>query len=147
MISHSRHSLNLQICYPLDWVLCQQDRIMVSLTSLLVLTGLLTKTCESVPNTAYLKFIDIWYIVLIFIDFLIIVVLAVIEGLRERVRSGKVEVFKRNDFQWKQRPPVAWLPQTDDCLAKKLNAISIVVFPVMCVMFTVAFFAYGLSHF
>lgn len=67
---------------------------MVSLTSLLVLTGLLTQTSQTIPKTAYLKLIDVWYIVLICVDFLIIVVLVVIEGLRQQARPSAAAVKK-----------------------------------------------------
>lgn len=119
---------------------------MVSLTSLLVLTGLLTQTSQSIPKTAYLKLIDIWYIALIFIDFLIIVVLAVVEGLRQRMRSAKVKFTKGSFSQRAKQPPAAWPPQTDECVAEKVNAISIVVFPVVCAIFMTTFFAFGLSY-
>ncbi|KAG7171704.1 Low-density lipoprotein receptor-related protein 1-like 11 [Homarus americanus] len=58
------------------------DRIMVPLTSLLVLAALFTQTSQSIPKTAYLKLIDIWYVTLIITDFLIIVMLVFIENQR-----------------------------------------------------------------
>ncbi|XP_071524602.1 LOW QUALITY PROTEIN: uncharacterized protein [Panulirus ornatus] len=58
------------------------DRIMISLTSLLVLAALFTQTSQSIPKTAYLKLIDIWYVTLITTDFLIIVMLVIIENQR-----------------------------------------------------------------
>lgn len=119
---------------------------MVSLTSLLVLTGLLTQTSQSVPKTAYLKLIDIWYITFIFIDFLIIVVLVVIEGLRQRFRYPEVKVTKRKALQKPQNLQVAWCPQTDTCLARKVNTFSTVVFPIVCAIFMFIFFAIGTSN-
>lgn len=119
---------------------------MVSLTSLLVLTGLLTQTSQSIPKTAYLKLIDLWYIVLIFIDFLIIVILAVIEGLRQRIKSAEVKGAKGNTFKLTQKSRVAWLPQTGDYLPSKINTIAMVVFPVVCAIFMITFFVIGLSN-
>ena len=55
---------------------------MVTLTSLLVLAALFTQTSQSIPKTAYLKLIDVWYIALIIIDFLIIISVVIIENLR-----------------------------------------------------------------
>lgn len=118
----------------------QQDRIMVSLTSLLVLTGLLTQTSQSITKTAYLKLIDVWYIVFICIDFLIIVVLAVIEGFRQRVRLAEVKFSDRKALQGGQNPTVAWSPQTANSLAKRVNDIAIVLFPVVCVLFIIGLF-------
>ncbi|XP_064100730.1 uncharacterized protein LOC135211345 [Macrobrachium nipponense] len=60
------------------------NRVMVSLTSLLVLSSLFTQTSQSIPRTAYLKLIDLWFVVLIIIVFLFVLVLVVIEGLRLR---------------------------------------------------------------
>ncbi|XP_050727803.1 uncharacterized protein LOC127004285 [Eriocheir sinensis] len=136
------------ICYLTFWFSLDdfQDRIMVSLTSLLVLTGLLTQTSQSMPKTAYLKLIDIWYITFIFIDFLIIVVLVVIEGLRQRFRYPEVKVTKGNALQQAQKPPVAWCPQTATCLARKVNTLSTVVFPIVCAIFMFIFFAIGSSN-
>nr|XP_053626951.1 uncharacterized protein LOC128684702 [Cherax quadricarinatus] len=61
-----------------------QDRIMVSLTSLLVLATFFTQTSQSIPKTSYLKLIDVWFIVLIAKDFVIMVALVYIEVLRLR---------------------------------------------------------------
>lgn len=115
----------------------QQDRIMVSLTSLLVLTGLLTQTSQSIPKTAYLKLIDVWYIFFICIDFLIIVVLAVIEGFRQRIRSTEVRVTERKALNPKKKPTIAWFPQAGKCMGKKVNDIAIVLFPVLCIVFLI----------
>ncbi|KAK4315548.1 hypothetical protein Pmani_013239 [Petrolisthes manimaculis] len=67
----------------------QYDRIMVSLTSLLVLAGLFAQTCDSIPKTSYLKLIDCWYLALISQDFFIIVALVGVEGLRQRETQPK----------------------------------------------------------
>ncbi|XP_068247746.1 uncharacterized protein [Palaemon carinicauda] len=64
-----------------------QDRIMVSLTSLLVLTGLLTQTNQAVPHTAYMKYIDVWYACLIIFDFCMVVTLVVVEVYRLRGKN------------------------------------------------------------
>ncbi|XP_066965860.1 uncharacterized protein [Macrobrachium rosenbergii] len=65
-----------------------QDRIMVSLTSLLVLTGLLTQASQSVPKTTYMKTIDVWYAALIIFDFCIVVTLAVVEFLHRQEQKN-----------------------------------------------------------
>ncbi|XP_068247547.1 uncharacterized protein [Palaemon carinicauda] len=78
-----------------------QDRIMVSLTSLLVLTGLLTQTSQSVPQTAYMKIIDLWYVALIIFDFLIVITLALVGFLQsqEVKRTPKEELGARRCIQ------------------------------------------------
>ena len=49
-----------------------QDRIMVSLTSLLVLASLLSQTSGTLPKTSYFKMVDIWLFSCIVTIFLII---------------------------------------------------------------------------
>ncbi|KAG7166825.1 Glutamate-gated chloride channel-like 16, partial [Homarus americanus] len=69
-----------------------QDRIMVSLTSLLVLATVFTQTSQSIPKTSYLKLIDVWFVVLISEDFAIIVSLVYIEVLRLRHPTNTIKV-------------------------------------------------------
>ncbi|XP_064088250.1 uncharacterized protein LOC135202695 [Macrobrachium nipponense] len=60
------------------------DRVMISLTALLVLSSLFTQTSQTIPKTAYLKLIDLWFVVLIVFVFLIVLVLVIIENFRLR---------------------------------------------------------------
>ncbi|KAG7162876.1 ligand-gated ion channel 46-like 2 [Homarus americanus] len=69
-----------------------QDRIMVSLTSLLVLATFFTQTSQSIPKTAYLKLIDVWFVALISEDFTIIISLVYIEVLRLRHPATNIKV-------------------------------------------------------
>nr|XP_045616220.1 glycine receptor subunit alphaZ1-like [Procambarus clarkii] len=142
-----------------------QDRVMVSLTSLLVLTSLLTQTNQSIPKTAYLKLIDIWYIVLICLDFLIIVVLVFIESLRRRVQTSAVssggsqikvksygsgsvalerQELPKDHVVWRkgmfQQPENKYHNITQEDKARKVNQISILVFPIIIVCFLGVFF-------
>lgn len=112
---------------------------MVSLTSLLVLTGLLTQTSQSIPKTAYLKLIDVWYITFIFFNFMIIVVVAVIESLCQRAKLTEVKVIEKVAEGRLQKAQFAWLPQTGDSLARKVNSVSIVAFPIACAIILVLF--------
>ncbi|KAK7072929.1 hypothetical protein SK128_012366 [Halocaridina rubra] len=130
------------------------DRIMVSLTSLLVLTGLLTQTSQSIPKTAYLKLIDVWYVVLIVYDFLVIVTLVIIECLRleaneEKSRTsshGIVKVVPSKSVQnnISVNTPQGYLVtenQSKDLnSAQKLNKLALVIFPAICVIFCTYFF-------
>ncbi|XP_068230942.1 uncharacterized protein [Palaemon carinicauda] len=65
------------------------DRIMVSLTSLLVLSSLFTQTSQSIPKTAYLKLIDLWFVTVIIFVFIIVLILVIIENLRLRNESPR----------------------------------------------------------
>ena len=50
------------------------ERVMVSLTSLLVLTALFTQASNASVRTSYFKFLDIWYVVLTTFCFLVVMV-------------------------------------------------------------------------
>ncbi|XP_063601945.1 glutamate-gated chloride channel alpha-like [Penaeus indicus] len=63
------------------------DRIMVSLTSLLVLVTFFTDTSQSIPKTAYFKLIDVWFMSLMFEDFFIILSIIYIEELRQDIAT------------------------------------------------------------
>ncbi|XP_068230941.1 uncharacterized protein [Palaemon carinicauda] len=67
------------------------DRVMVSLTSLLVLSSLFTQTSQSIPKTAYLKLIDLWFVVIIIFVFVIVLVLVIIESLRLKEQKNLKE--------------------------------------------------------
>ncbi|XP_071524576.1 LOW QUALITY PROTEIN: uncharacterized protein [Panulirus ornatus] len=121
------------------------DRIMISLTSLLVLAALFTQTSQSIPKTAYLKLIDIWYVTLITTDFLIIVMLVIIENQRmkdklptefftSRKRSAfKVAPVESNTFSdGNPATGKVFSPRrVGFTAAKKLNTMSQLMFPLM----------------
>ncbi|XP_068216480.1 uncharacterized protein [Palaemon carinicauda] len=139
-----------------------QDRIMVSLTSLLVLAALFSQTSQSIPKTAYLKLIDVWYICLITFDFLIIVDLVFIENLRLNadVPQSMTPVFvkvaasnvppnltslegKESRSLFKEKRDPEFFTQA----ARKVNRASIVIFPVVCFTFCLIFFLIGFLDF
>ncbi|XP_042233816.1 uncharacterized protein LOC121874003 [Homarus americanus] len=129
------------------------DRIMVSLTSLLVLAALFTQTSQSIPKTAYLKLIDIWYVTLIITDFLIIVMLVLIENQRmqEKLsRDSSNSVFKsaRKITPVETAGQLMAANEFDDKrnrsnTAKTMNTISLCSFPVLA---TVGCFCWILIH-
>ncbi|KAK4308262.1 hypothetical protein Pmani_020016 [Petrolisthes manimaculis] len=71
-----------------------QDRIVVSLSSLLLLATFFSQTSQSIPRTSYLKLIDAWFVVLICQVFSIIMALVYIETKRPRqdVTSNQINV-------------------------------------------------------
>ncbi|XP_042204255.1 uncharacterized protein LOC121853920 [Homarus americanus] len=121
------------------------DRIMVSLTSLLVLASLFTQTSQSIPKTAYLKLIDIWYVTLITTDFFIIVILVIIENqrMREKTQGDSITAGSRNltkviPAESRTLPTGSnvmintFTPQKQrTSTAKRLNRASQVMFPVV----------------
>ncbi|KAK4295923.1 hypothetical protein Pmani_031535 [Petrolisthes manimaculis] len=57
---------------------------MVSLTSLLVLATFFSQGSLTIPKTAYLKLIDVWYVALITQVFLVVMSLVLVEYFRLR---------------------------------------------------------------
>ncbi|XP_050719983.1 uncharacterized protein LOC127000366 isoform X2 [Eriocheir sinensis] len=77
-------SLIFLICYlslffPLE---CFNERIMVTLTALLVLVTLFSQAMNTNVRTPYYKLIDVWYVVLIFLSFAVVVAIALVNSLR-----------------------------------------------------------------
>lgn len=106
---------------------------MVSLTSLLVLTGLFAQTASSIPKTSYLKLIDWWYLALITFDFTVIMILVVVEVLLKytptQASKGCVVPFRQKLFY----PYTNW--------ALMINKVAIAVFIIVLVMIVAAFAA------
>ncbi|ROT82586.1 glutamate-gated chloride channel [Penaeus vannamei] len=69
----------LTLCFDLEDF---QNRITISITSLLVLATFFTQTSQSNPKTSYVKLIDAWYLAIICQDFFTIVALVFIEMKR-----------------------------------------------------------------
>lgn len=67
-----RHLYNV-IPYPL------QVRLVVSLTTLLVLYTLFNNTSDDLPGTAYVKMVDLWFFFSIFVLFFIIILHVALE--------------------------------------------------------------------
>ncbi|XP_053634161.1 uncharacterized protein [Cherax quadricarinatus] len=140
-----------------------QDRIMVSLTSLLVLAQLFNQTSQIIPKTSYLKHIDVWYICLISTDFIIILVLVAIENFRLRAialqdesrpthrRLQVAPVYtksKANSIRDSQVPPTKSKSLKSSLQTHELlNKISLVLIPVVSVLFVLIFFLVAFLNF
>ena len=68
------------------------NRIMVSLTSLLVLAALFSQISSGLPHTSYLKLIDIWFLGCIVLDFLMILFLVIVNRKTRVVSPLKYNV-------------------------------------------------------
>ncbi|KAK3893455.1 hypothetical protein Pcinc_002737 [Petrolisthes cinctipes] len=75
---------------------------MVSLTALMVMAALFLQTNQSMPRTAYLKVVDIWFLFCIIIKFVIVLWLVVINYVRqmEALRGRKQQVPTHNGKVW-----------------------------------------------
>ncbi|XP_071512683.1 glutamate-gated chloride channel alpha-like [Panulirus ornatus] len=67
------------------------ERIMVSLTALLVLAALFTQASSSSVKTPYYKLLDVWYAALILLCFIVVIVNASVHSLRQK-KGGSVKV-------------------------------------------------------
>ncbi|XP_042208683.1 uncharacterized protein LOC121856959 [Homarus americanus] len=72
-----------------------QVRLIVSLTTLLVLYTLFNNTSDALPPTAYIKMIDVWFFFCIFLLFFVIISHVVVEHLETRDHIIKVNPFTR----------------------------------------------------
>ena len=112
---------------------------MVSLTSLLVLASLFSQTNISIPKTAYLKLIDVWYVFLISFDFIIIVNLVIIEILRMSEHSASLVKVGSMGNPGKVYKGIQKKPH-------KCNLFGTIVFPIIALAFFVSFFWIGFSN-
>lgn len=115
-----------------------QDRIMVTLTSMLVLAAFFAQTSQSNPKTSYLKLIDVWYLVLICGVFFIILALVYVENIRltPQYRLVNVAPAKRASASLKGAPAITDIRRK----ALFVNRVFLVVF-LACIGLTVMCFA------
>ena len=111
--------------FPVDFF---NERIMVSLTALLVLTGLFTQAASASISTPYLKLVDIWYALLISFTFLNVVINT---GIYVVVHKGKSQASDKIE------------DEKESLLnkAKRLNRIS---FGIISFIFNLAFILFVL---
>lgn len=101
---------------------------MVSLTSLLVLTGLFAQTANTITKTSYLKLIDCWYLALIIFDFTVILILVVIEVLLKYQTTPVSVVPSRHKLSHRY---TYW--------ALRVNKVATIVFLIVLVLIVAAF--------
>ncbi|XP_045110701.1 uncharacterized protein LOC123504331 [Portunus trituberculatus] len=89
------------------------SRVVVAVTSLLVLTSLLTQTSNSLPKTSYFKLIDVWLFFSIVIIFLVILLQTLVDFSREKPFSTSTpstwfrSLMKRLCLRTEKRGPQA----------------------------------------
>ncbi|XP_066957582.1 uncharacterized protein [Macrobrachium rosenbergii] len=110
------------------------DRIMVSLTALLVLATLFTQISEITPKTSYLKLLDVWFVVTIFISFSIIIILVVINHLNMQEARERVAPIKMKRFLY----PV---PER----SRKVNAFCQVAIPSILIALIIVYIIFSTS--
>ena len=110
------------------------DRIMISLTALLVLATLFTQITQTTPKTAYLKLLDVWFVSCIVMDFVIVILHVAINVVKmdeeEEANVTHVVGYKK-PFAFKEKEKYA--------KALKYNRWAEIVLPIVSVLFAVVY--------
>lgn len=80
------------LCFPIAGF---NERIMVSLTSLLVLVALFSQATNTYVRTPYYKLIDVWYVVLIFLCFAIVIANVLVNYQRVLRVTSQSDLLKK----------------------------------------------------
>ena len=125
-----------------------QNRIMVSLTALLVLSTLFAQVSDNLPKTSYLKLMDVWFLFSITYSFLIIIQHVFIEYYHKYNNPSEVAQYEGEKFvrdspsSIKVSPAVKQLPLsiTDPYYkSKKINKVGSYVTTIAYILFSVVF--------
>ena len=108
------------------------DRIMVSLTALLVLTGFFAQANSNTVQTPYLKLLDIWYAVLIFCTFLNVVIVSVLNSLKFKMKANIASCSAFKMYGEK------------DSVKKKILKYNYIAFAILIVGFSIFLFFFVL---
>ncbi|XP_071543632.1 uncharacterized protein [Panulirus ornatus] len=119
------------------------NRVMVSLTSLLVLAALFSQIASGLPKTAYLKLIDVWFIFCILSDFVMVTVLVFINSymlVHKPITTCVLPLSsrKRTKVKWCQTPK---LERRHLLNPRQVNSLAQVLLPVLMGLFIFIYFA------
>ena len=131
------------------------DRIMVTITALLVLAALLGSISDALPTTSYFKFIDLWFLWYLINIFLI----TVYHIMLDMVKDNDTLVHQQShncEKTTNQIIPIAvgntQTKKGEKCVTKRMNLnkqtinrIAIVIFPVCTTGFNLIYFALSTS--
>ncbi|XP_018018978.1 uncharacterized protein LOC108675465 [Hyalella azteca] len=106
------------------------ERVMVSLTSLLVLTALFTQANSSSVQTSYLKLLDVWYAALIAFSFLIVLANTFLNSYHHKLDAEK----KLNEKCYDEKT-----------IIKKVKVLNYILFGSLSTVFCSFMFFYILS--
>lgn len=120
------------------------DRIMVSLTALLVLATLFTQITETTPKTSYLKLLDVWFVACILVNFSIVIILVIINAFKMRENEvNTVSVVIPFGAKKPPPPPPSYFPPSPRILSVKLNTLAQIAIPIF--LFILVMVYVGLS--
>ena len=132
--------LMVAICYSTFYYSLDDfnDRIMISLTALLVLATLFTQITATTPKTSYLKLLDVWFVATILVDFFVVIILVVINFFKmkedEETMSATTPVYslyKEKSFKVSRMPPKRW--------SERLNRYARLSIPVIVGIFVLLY--------
>ncbi|XP_071549993.1 uncharacterized protein [Panulirus ornatus] len=130
----------LTLCFDIEDF---SDRIMVTLTSMLVLAAFFAQTSQSNPKTSYVKLIDVWYLALICGVFFIILALVYVEYIRltPQYQYQRVNVAPTKGNSFAHKGP---LPKVDSRKKAILaNRVFLVIFLASISLTVVCFVVVG----
>ena len=110
------------------------DRIMVSLTALLVLATLFTQLTDTTPKTPYLKLLDIWFVSTIFICFSIVTILVIINYIKLWEDYNQVINISRIGMLQKK----SWFGSKTR-ISVKINTLARLILPIIEAIFFVIY--------
>ncbi|XP_047502382.1 uncharacterized protein LOC125047881 [Penaeus chinensis] len=105
------------------------ERIMVALTALLVEAAFFTQMSSSIPQTAYLKLVDIWFVYCITSLFLVVVTVAFINWCK-KCAPAFVLWLRKHELKSEGR-----LASRRTALASRLNILCRIVCPILTALF------------
>ena len=109
--------------------------IPVNLTSLLLMVTLYVGVSGRLPQTSYVKIMDVWMIFVHFIPFINIIMHGYLETLRTHLKTGIMDPDKTNLREIERKV----------LIFEKIQQQGL---PIICLLFIVGFFSYGiLSNF
>jgi len=132
--------------------------VTVNVTSLLVLTTLFISVSESLPQTAYIKFIDVWLIGSLLVPFAVVTLITYVEyfsdsqtishhGSETIIKKNKVESIDKNKVNKFNLPDKRKDPKAMARRVHKVKMMSRYGLPGLYLVFCVVYFAIGTAHY
>ena len=116
----------------------KQIRLVVSLTTLLVLYTLFNQTLSTLPLTAYVKMIDVWFIFCIVVLFFIIIFHVMVEYLGDDTSTSVVPLTKLENENYS---PISKFSLKVFPAQKTLHFVRVIMVPVVVLVFLIVYWA------
>ena len=110
-----------------------QDRVMVAITALLVDAAFFTQVSSSIPKTAYLKMVDVWFVFCIACLFFVILSLTIINYIYFYEECSLF--IKVQPHSYKKSAPGRDINHANVLKATRLNRILAFLFPTVITVF------------